>query len=399
MFTDEYIQGQNERKLRAWEAMRSIAARAKADAELSAEDRAAYDNAEAELNDAKAEIERAARAAEVAKAEVEASRPAFVTEARAEVAPTVRTDADVIRSLATGEVRTASFEQRAPITGAVTGSPVPTSFYDRLVELLVVQGPMLDSSVVEVISTAGGENLQVPRAATYTAGSITAQGSAISASEPTFGAFVTLGAFSYSALIQVSREMLQDSGVDLLGFIANQAAVGIGTSVNAGLTTGTGTVQPTGIASAAGSAVTGGTGVSGLPTYDNLVDLVYGVSSAARRAGAAFQMNATSLAGVRKLKDTAGQPLWQPSVQAGQPDTLLGYPVLENPDLASGTGAKSILFGDHKKYFVRQVGGIQLDRSDDYAFGSGLVTFRVTWRGDGNLVDANAVKYFKGGAS
>jgi len=398
MFSDEYTQSQVDRKLRAHDAMKQIAERAKAADELSAEDRTSYDAAEAEYNAAKAEIDRAVRASELARTEVESARPAFVTEARAEAA-TTRTDADVIRSLAHGEARSATFERRAPITGSVTGSPVPTSFYDRLVELLVVQGPMLDASVTNVIPTNGGENLQVPRAATYTAGSITAQGSAITASEPTFSAFVTLGAFKYSALIQVSTEMLSDSGVDLLGFIADQAAVGIGTSVNAGLTTGTGTVQPNGIANGAGSAVTGGTGVSGLPTYDNLVDLVYGVSSAARRAGAAFQMNATTLAGVRKLKDTTGQPLWQPSVQAGQPDTLLGFPVFENPDLASGTGAKSILFGDHKKYYVRQVGGIQLDRSDDYGFANGLVTFRVTWRGDGALVDSNAVKFFKGAAT
>lgn len=398
MFSDDYTQAQVDRKLRAHDAMKQIAERAKAADELTAEDRAAYDAAEADYNAAKAEIDRAVRAAELARTEVEAARPAFVTEARAEVA-TTRDDAEIVRSLAKGELRSATFERRAPITGASTGSPVPTSFYDRLVELLVVQGPMLDGSVTNVITTASGENLQVPRAATYTAGSITAQGSAITASEPTFGAFVTLGAFKYAALIQVSTEMLADTGVDLLGFIADQAAVGIGTSVNAGLTTGTGTVLPNGIANGAGSAVTGGTGVSGLPTYDNLVDLVYSVSSAARRAGASFQMNATTLAGVRKLKDTAGQPLWQPSVQAGQPDTLLGYPVLENPDLASGTAAKSIVFGDAKKYFVRQAGGIQLDRSDDYGFANGLVTFRVTWRGDGALVDSNAVKYFKGGAS
>jgi HK97 family phage major capsid protein len=398
MFSDEYTQSQVDRKLRAHDAMKQIAERAKAADELSAEDRSAYDAAESEYNAAKAEIDRAVRAAELAKSEVESARPAFVTEARAEAA-TTRNDADVIRSLAMGEARSATFDRRAPITGSVTGSPVPTSFYDRLVELLVVQGPMLDASVTNVIPTNGGENLQVPRAATYTAGSITAQGSAITASEPTFSAFVTLGAFKYSALIQVSTEMLSDSGVDLLGFIADQAAVGIGTSVNAGLTTGTGTVQPNGIANGADSAVTGGTGVSGLPTYDNLVDLVYGVSSAARRAGATFQMNATTLAGVRKLKDTTNQPLWQPSVQAGEPDTLLGFPVPENPDLASGTGAKSIVFGDHKKYYVRQVGGIQLDRSDDYGFANGLVTFRGTWRGDGALVDSNAVKYFKGAAT
>jgi HK97 family phage major capsid protein len=66
---------------------------------------------------------------------------------------------------------------------------------------------------------------------------------------------------------------------------------------------------------------------------------------------------------------------------------------------APAVGAKSVVFGDLASYYVREVGGIRLDRSDDYAFANDQVTFRYTWRGDGALVQNSHVKYFKGGAS
>lgn len=313
-----------------------------------------------------------------------------------------KNDSDIIREIALGERRSFSFEQR-DVTKASTGAPVPTSFYDQLVEHLVVQGPMLDGNVVTIITTNSGESLQIPRTATYTAPAITAEGSAISESDPTFAAFVTLGAFKYAATFQLSREVVEDSGlgVNLLDFVARQAAVGMGTAVNAGLTVGTGTTQPNGIVTGAGSAVTGGTGVAGVPTYENLVDLVYSVGSPYRRRGASFQMNASTVAAVRKIKDGNGSYIWQPSFQAGQPDTLLGYVVHENPDMvAPATGARSVIFGDMSSgYYARAVRGIDVSRDDSVGFLNDLITFRVTWRGDGAVVDANAVKYFKGGAS
>jgi HK97 family phage major capsid protein len=112
-------------------------------------------------------------------------------------------------------------------------------------------------------------------------------------------------------------------------------------------------------------------------------------------------MNAATTAAVRKIKDGNGSYIWQPSFQDGQPDQLLGHAVLENPDIASAaTGARSVLFGDFKSgYFCRQVRGIDVSRDDSVGFLNDLITFRVTWRGDGNVVDSNAVKYFKGGAS
>jgi len=315
------------------------------------------------------------------------------------VAAAEKNDSDIIREIALGERRSFSFDKR-DVTKGSTGAPVPTSFYDTLVEHLVVQGPMLDGNVVTILTTNSGESLQIPRTATYTSPAITAEGSAISESDPTFGAFVTLGAFKYAATFQLSREVVEDSGINLLDFVARQAAVGMGTAVNAGLTTGTGTVQPTGIVTAASSAVTGGTGVAGAPTADNLIDLVYTCPSPYRRRGAAFQMRSSTLSAVRKLKDTTNQYIWQPGIQAGAPDMLLGFPVYENPDIvATAIGARSVIFGDMSSYYVRQVRGIDFARDDSVGFVNDLITFRVTWRGDGNIPDANGVWYFKGGAS
>jgi HK97 family phage major capsid protein len=291
-----------------------------------------------------------------------------------------------------------TFEKRDVLTSS-TGAPVPTSFYDQIVEHMVVAGPMLQTSTM--INTAGGEALQIPRTSAYSTASLTAQGSAFSESDPTFQSFITLNAYKYGHLIQVSREMIDDSGVDLLGFLARQSGIAIGVAVNTALTTGTDSTMPNGIAVAAGSGVTGGTGVVGAFTADNLIDLSYSVNSAYRRMpGTGWMMATSALAATRKLKDTYGQYLFQPSLQAGQPDQLLGYAIYENPDVAAvGTAAKSVLFGNLREYYVRMAGGIAFERSDDYAFANDLITFRARVRIDGDLPQTAAVKYFIGGAS
>jgi HK97 family phage major capsid protein len=203
-----------------------------------------------------------------------------------------------------------------------------------------------------------------------------------------------LGAYKYSFITQISREMVEDAGVDILGFLAEQTGNELGYRVNAALTTGTGTVQPNGIVTAAGSAVTG---TSLNPTADNLIDLVYSIDTAGRRLpGAGFMMNATSVANVRKLKDSAGQYLFSPSLSADARDLLLGYPIFENPAMATAASAvKPVIFGHLPSYIVRQVGGIRLDRSDDFAFSNDLITFRATFRVDGNLPQTSHVKFFK----
>jgi HK97 family phage major capsid protein len=81
----------------------------------------------------------------------------------------------------------------------------------------------------------------------YSTGTVTSEGNAIGESDPTFNEFVTLGAYKYSFLTQVSRELIEDAGVDILGFLAEQTGNAMGFAINNALTVGTGTVQPNGI--------------------------------------------------------------------------------------------------------------------------------------------------------
>ena len=394
----DYIRQQAEARAKAWEEAKALLDSAAAEKrDLSAEENQTYDRIMTDLDQRAATIESIKAQAEREERAAEAMK-GFESQARPEIMIPSVNDGDMIRSLARGEIRSHMFEKR-DVTKGSTGSPVPTSFYDQVIMLARHVGPMLETSTI--INTAGGENLQIPSLAAYSTGTVTSEAAVIGESDPTFNAFKTLGAFKYSFLTQISTELAADAGVDILSLLAANTGNALGYDVNAALTTGTGTVQPTGIVSAAGSGVTGGTGVSGAFTADNLINLVYSVDTAGRRmAGTGWQMNATSIAAVRKLKDGAGQYLFSPSLTADARDLLLGYPIYENPAMASpATSAKSVIFGNLSSYFARTVGGIQLDRSDDFAFSSGLITFRSVMRVDGNLIQPSHVKYFIGAAS
>ena len=116
--------------------------------------------------------------------------------------------------------------------------------------------------------------------------------------------------------------------------------------------------------------------------------------------GIGWMMNGTSIGAVRKLKDTAGNYVFDPAADGNRRDLLLSVPVYENPHMASpGTAAKSVICGHLPSYMVRSVGGIRLDRSDDFAFNADLVTFRASMRVDGNLPQTSHIKHFVGGAS
>jgi len=116
--------------------------------------------------------------------------------------------------------------------------------------------------------------------------------------------------------------------------------------------------------------------------------------------GAGYAMNGKSIGAVRKLKDTAGNYVFAPRLNENTPDTLLGFPLYENPAMAdTATSAKSVIFGHLPSYYVRQVGGIRVDSSSDFAFSTDLVTLRTILRVDGNLPQATHVNHFIGGAS
>jgi HK97 family phage major capsid protein len=392
----DYINRQHELRQAAWHEAKHLLDTAGAEKrDLTAEEQEKYDRISADLDTRGAIIEQL-KADEERAARLDAA----AAELRTDEAPAGDdTDAETIRAMARGEVRSFNFEKRDVLT-STSGSPVPTSFYDQVILKARLVGPMLD--VPTQMNTTSGETIQVPSLSAYSSSAtVTAQGANFSESDPTLNSFVNLGAFKFGFLIQVSREMIEDSGVDLLGFLADQVGNGLGYNVQNALTVGTGTVQPQGIVTAAGSGITGGTGVSGAFTADNLIDLYYSLDGAARLLpGVGWMMNGASIGAVRKLKDSAGQYIFSPAADGNQRDLLLGRPVYENPHVVSAaTSAKSVIAGHMPSFFVRSVGGIRLDRSDDFAFNADLVTFRASMRVDGALPQSSHIKYFIGGAS
>mgnify|MGYP007100052178 CR=1 FL=1 len=393
----DYLRQQVEARAKAWEEAKSMLdAAASEKRDLTAEENQKYDRIMQDIDARAATIESIKAVADREERALEAMR-GFEGEV-AEARGPEKNEAELIRSLARGEMRSHTFEKRDVLKSS-TGSPVPTSFYDQVILKARLVGPMLETSTV--LNTAGGENLQIPSQSGWSTGTVSSEAALIGESDPTFNQFITLGAYKYSFLTQISREMIEDAGVDILGFLADQTGNAMGYSINNALTIGTGTTQPTGIVTAAGSGITGGTGVAGAFTADNIIDLVYSVDTAGRRLpGVGFQMNAKSIAAVRKLKGNDGAYLFSPSLSADARDMLLGYPIFENPAMADpATSAKSVIFGHLPSYFVRSVGGLRLDRSDDYAFANDLVTFRATFRVDGNLPQTSHIKYFAGAGS
>ncbi|NBR24101.1 MAG: phage major capsid protein, partial [Micrococcales bacterium] len=213
----DYIRQQVEARAKAWEEAKALLDTAAAEKrELSGEENQTYDRIMADLDQRsavidtiKAQTEREERAAEAMKG--------FESQVKPAVSVPAIDDAELIRSLARGEIRSHSFEKRDVLKSS-TGAPVPTSFYDNVVLLARKIGPLLETSTI--INTAGGENLQVPSVSAYSTGTVSSEAAAIGESDPTFNAFKTLGAYKYSFLTQISREMVEDAGVDILGFLS-----------------------------------------------------------------------------------------------------------------------------------------------------------------------------------
>jgi HK97 family phage major capsid protein len=285
-------------------------------------------------------------------------------------------------------------------------TPLPTSFVGQLYRYLVDTSSIRQANPT-VFSTVSGENLAVPRSTAEGVATWVAEGAALTASDPTLSS-VILGAYKVAKLLQISTELLADTGFDIVGFMAEHAGRNLGIAVDTAYVAGTGTTQPTGFLGAAVSGFTAANGTGslvGLPTSgsavgaDVLIELYHSILPQ-YRPRATFVMNDSTIKVVRKLKDTTGQYLWQPALVAGQPDLLLGRPCLPDPHVpAIGTANTPIAFGDFAGYFIRDVTPIRFERSDDFAFGNDLVSFRAIYRTDGKLGDAQAVKVYTTGAS
>jgi HK97 family phage major capsid protein len=345
---------------------------------LSAEENQKIARIEADIDSADTAIETARNISE---------REARASEAAASFAPSApvaeNSDAQILRSIAMGEIRGHEFTREAR-TLVPSANTVGQSFLDQVFQIATAITPMLAQS--EVFNTTSGENLVIPTVtALTTAGSVAPAGT-IGTSNPTFSS-ITLGAEKYAALVSVSSELVSDAGFNISAYLAQQLGTSLGIQANSVLTTK--------LSSQAGSVVRG---TATAATYENLIDLVYGIADGARvLPGLGFYMSKSGIAAARKMKDGSGAFIFTDSAVPGQPATLLGYPIYENSAIAAvGSAAKSVLFGHLPSFKVRVAGGVRVDQSTDYAFNTDTVTYRGVIRLDGALTIPSHIGFFQG---
>jgi HK97 family phage major capsid protein len=297
------------------------------------------------------------------------------------------------RAIMQARYQTLTPEQRALSAAVDTagGYFVPEGFMNRIASGMKAYGGMLE--VAESFSTDTGNDLPMPTDNdTGNVGERIGENQQVSEQDVTIGQRVFKAHAYSSKMVKVSLVLLQDSAFGIEDWLAGKLSERIARKLNADFTTGQGADGPKGIVVDAVSGVTAA--ATGAVTSDELIDLVYSVDRSYRSSGR-FMMHDQTLRDIRKLKDGDGRYIWVPGLTAGQSDTLLSYSVVTNNDLATmATGVKSVLFGDLKKYMIRNVRGFQLltlrERYAEFL----QVAFIGFSRHDGMLIDpgTNPVK-------
>jgi HK97 family phage major capsid protein len=246
-------------------------------------------------------------------------------------------------------------------------------------------------SVARVFSTATGNTLPIPKVNdTATDAALQTEGSATTVADMTFGN-TDLSAYNYSTLVKVSKQLLQDEEVNLIGYLTELLGQRIARATNAALTTGDGSGKPNGIITAAtvGKTAASATAI----THEELIDLYYSVDPAYRMGNSCYyMMNDAVHAAVRKLGLTAAENFNPITFSNDGTMFILGKEVKINQDMASAisTGNKTILFGDFSGYAVRVAGGINVLRLDERYADELNVGFMAYKRVDGDLISAGA---------
>jgi HK97 family phage major capsid protein len=271
------------------------------------------------------------------------------------------------------------------------GYLAPDEYERTLVEALTQENML--RKLCHIIQTGSGDR-KIPIVATKGAASWVEEAGAIPESDDTFGQ-ISIGAHKLATLIKVSEELLQDNVFNLEAYIAKEFARRIAAKEEESFILGDGTGKPTGLLAATGGAQIGGTTTGASITLDDVIDLYYSLG-APYRSKAVFIMNDATVKLIRKLKDSTGAYLWQPSIKEATPDTILNRPLYTcsfMPTVAAG--AKAILFGDLSYFWICDRQGRVFKRLNELYATTNQVGFLVTQRVDAKLVLPEAVKILK----
>jgi HK97 family phage major capsid protein len=343
-----------------------------------------------DVDEVKARLDRVSRAA---------ARPAL---------DGVRSDSPQVKGFVDGYLRRGRETELKSISGAVPGDggyAVPQEIDGLIAAQLAAMSPIRQIAQIVQVGTAGYRKL-VTTGGTAS-GWVSETAARPETATPTFEEVAPPSGELY-ANPAASQAMLDDAAFDLEGWIAGEIAMEFAHAEGAAFVAGTGVNQPKGFLAAPVSAAVDGARAFGSLQYigsgdaagfgtepeEQLIDLVHTVK-AGHRQGATWVMNSQTLAEVRKLRTADGALLWQPGLVEGQPDRLLGYPVVEAeamPDVAAG--AFPIAFGNFRAGYLiaeRSTTSILRDPFSNKPF----VHFYATKRVGGQVLDSEAIKLLK----
>ena len=268
------------------------------------------------------------------------------------------------------------------------GYLVPSEWDSRLIDTLEEEN--IIRKLGTSITTSGEHKINI--AATKPAAAWIAEGQTITFSNATFNQ-KTLDAHKLAIGVQVTKELLYDNAFDLESYIIDQFGRAIANAEEAAFLNGSGTNQPKGILNDALIGVV--TNSATAKTSDEIINLVYSLKRPYRK-NACFIVNDSTLATVRKLKDSTQNYLWQPSYQAGEPDRLLGYPIYTSaymPIMAADTPV--MIFGDISYYNIGDRGTREFQELTELYAPQFMTGYLMSERVDGLLVLPEAVQLLK----
>ena len=268
------------------------------------------------------------------------------------------------------------------------GYLVPDEYDKRLIDILTEENIM--RTLGTNITTSGEHKINI--AATKPAAAWIEEGGTLTFGDATFDQII-LDAHKLHVAIKVTEELLYDNAFNLENYILTQFGKALSNAEEDAFINGTGVGQPLGILAETGGAQVGVTSASSTKvTADEIINLVYSLKRPYRK-NAVFLANDVCVAELRKLKDNNGQYLWQPSLQAGEPDRVLGYKVYTSPYFPVPTaGGTAVAFGDFSYYNIGDRGTRSFAELKELFAGNGMIGFVAKERVDGKLVLPEAIK-------
>ena len=365
---------------------------------LNAEEKSKFDAMEADARSIKEQIDTLERAADLKKelaANAEARQAAPKATRKGAFEKYLRNGMGSLNNeerALMGEMRGTSTQVVG--TDSLGGFLVPQDFSDELDIATLFTGEV--ERVAKKLNTAGGALLDYPTINdTATDANLITEAAAVTVQDMTF-ANKQLSAYNYASQVRVSMQLLQDNAFDLNAFLAESMGERIARASNAALTTGTGSSQPQGIVtgSALGKTAAGASAI----TESDLLDLVYSIDPSYRnKPSFGLMMHDNIASAIRALGFGSSNdfPIFVPSMEAGQPDRILGIPVYINNDMQSSvaTGTKTVIAADFSKYVVRNAGGVQFVRLNERYMDELEIGFVAYARKDGAVLDSRAVKH------